>query len=312
MKKSGRPRLKATQSQCIDRLISEPPIEQSPPLVLLRAFDAAGRHMSFSAAAQALGVTPSTISHQISSLEDWLRVSLFERRGRGLKMTTEGSELHASIAHAFEHIRSSSQQIRDRGESTRLRISATPFLASECLLPLLPAFRDAFPRLQVKLSGTEVIEDPRDRAVDFCFRVGGREEPGLERESLFPLMVAPVVGKSACDPFALPMVDFGYNGSSAWTAYEAHIGRRWPHRLTHQFSNHGLAMRAAEDGLGVALAVLPTTKPWVDKGRVLLLDDWEPVPFDSLYLVSRILVPSETLLNSAREWLKTHLKELLC
>ena len=53
-----------------------------PPLNALKAFEAAGRHMSFSRAAEELHVTPAAISHQIKALETDLGVKLFRRLNR--------------------------------------------------------------------------------------------------------------------------------------------------------------------------------------------------------------------------------------
>jgi len=54
-----------------------------PPLNALRAFEASARHLSFSRAADELGVTPVAISHQVRQLEDWFGVPLFRRGSTG-------------------------------------------------------------------------------------------------------------------------------------------------------------------------------------------------------------------------------------
>jgi LysR family glycine cleavage system transcriptional activator len=51
-----------------------------PPLNALRAFEAAGRHLSLTKAAEELHVTPAAVSHQVKALEDYLGVQLFRRR----------------------------------------------------------------------------------------------------------------------------------------------------------------------------------------------------------------------------------------
>ena len=61
-----------------------------PPLVELRAFEAAARHLSFERAAAELGVTPTAISHQIRLLEEYLGEALFHRRPRPLRLTEAG------------------------------------------------------------------------------------------------------------------------------------------------------------------------------------------------------------------------------
>ena len=58
-----------------------------PPLAALRTFEAAGRHQSFSQAAQELHVTHAAVSHQVKALEQWLEVPLFERRNRAVRLT---------------------------------------------------------------------------------------------------------------------------------------------------------------------------------------------------------------------------------
>ena len=54
-----------------------------PPLNALKAFESAGRHMSFTEAAKELHVTPAAVSHQIKTLESFLGVKLFHRKNRG-------------------------------------------------------------------------------------------------------------------------------------------------------------------------------------------------------------------------------------
>ena len=66
-------------------------VEPLPPMAALRAFDAVARHLSFRAAAGELRVTQSAVSHQIAELERRLGVELFERAGRRVALTTQGS-----------------------------------------------------------------------------------------------------------------------------------------------------------------------------------------------------------------------------
>src|SRR5262245_6266978 len=61
-----------------------------PPLNALRAFEAAGRHLSITKAASELHVTPAAVSHQVKSLEDYLGMPLFRRVGNALFLTDAG------------------------------------------------------------------------------------------------------------------------------------------------------------------------------------------------------------------------------
>ncbi|TIT85187.1 MAG: LysR family transcriptional regulator, partial [Mesorhizobium sp.] len=71
------------------------------PLETLRAFDAAARTGSFSAAAERLNLTHGAISRQIAKLEDWLGLKVFERNARGVTLTNEGNRLHLRTTEAF-------------------------------------------------------------------------------------------------------------------------------------------------------------------------------------------------------------------
>ncbi|NMD08033.1 MAG: LysR family transcriptional regulator, partial [Phyllobacteriaceae bacterium] len=71
-------------------------IELFPGLRSIRAFDAAAQHLSFTSAADDLGVTPAAISHQIKELERQLGISLFPRTSRSMRLTREGEILHTA------------------------------------------------------------------------------------------------------------------------------------------------------------------------------------------------------------------------
>ena len=73
-----------------------------PPLRALHAFEAAARHHSFAAAANALGVTPTAISHQIRQLEAACGVKLFQRRPRPLLLTGAGARLYPALRDGFD------------------------------------------------------------------------------------------------------------------------------------------------------------------------------------------------------------------
>ena len=74
---------------------------QLPPLDTLRAFEAAARLGSFSAAAEALNLTHGAISRQIARLEQWLGLKLFRREARGVSLTPDGDRLFVSTGVAF-------------------------------------------------------------------------------------------------------------------------------------------------------------------------------------------------------------------
>src|SRR6266704_367546 len=96
-----------------------------PPLKALRAFEAAGRHMSFKAAADELGLTPTAISHQIRLLEAVLGRALFRRRPRPLTLTPAGVALFPVARSSFDSIAEAIATVRREDVSQRLRVATT-------------------------------------------------------------------------------------------------------------------------------------------------------------------------------------------
>ena len=277
------------------------------PVTLLRAFDAAGRHGSFKEAAAFLHVTPSTISHQIADLERYLGVALFHRQPRGLLLTTEGANLLHEVADAFERLRAATARLRVQGQPAAIRISANPFFAAEVLIPLIESFDAAFPPMAIHVSATEALEDPRDGAVDFCVRMGNGDWPGLEAQALYPVVACPVVAAGLVST-APARIDFSYHGVSAWQLWTQRGGCSVTGVGERVFNSYNAAMRATEQGLGVALAMLPLVQPWLLQGRIRRFGDCAPVPLASLYLLSRPLSPAQGRLREVRDWLVTQFR----
>ncbi len=281
-----------------------------PPVALLRAFDAAGRHGSFKMAAAFLNVTPSTISHQIADLELYLGVSLFHRQPRGLALTAEGAALLVDVADAFERLRTASARLRQRGQPLAVRVSANPFFAAEILIPLIESFDATFPGMSIHVSATEQLEDPRDGAIDFCIRLGVSDWPGLEAQTLYPVFAAPVI--AANHAAALPArIDFAYHGESAWQVWSRRGGAAVNTSSgARVFNSYNAAMRAVMEGLGVSLAKLPVIQPWFDQGRARRYGECAPVSLGNLYLLSRPLTPTQTRLREVRDWLVTQFRNI--
>ncbi|MCB1742711.1 MAG: LysR family transcriptional regulator [Gammaproteobacteria bacterium] len=117
---------------------------------------------SFSAAARALDVTPSSVSRQIQRLEDQLGVRLLNRTSRKLTLTQEGETFYARCVRIAAQIEDAEAEIRALGEqiSGRLRVAVTVAFGKAQLLPLIAGFLSAHPKLKMSLELT-------DRPIDF-------------------------------------------------------------------------------------------------------------------------------------------------
>src|SRR5262245_55792264 len=100
-------------------------MNELPPLIELRAFDAAARPLSFKDAAIELGVTPTAISHQIRLLERYCGCPLFRRRPRPLSLTVEGARLFPTIRDGLAAFAAAIDEVKRNASSQPLRITTT-------------------------------------------------------------------------------------------------------------------------------------------------------------------------------------------
>jgi LysR family glycine cleavage system transcriptional activator len=153
-------------------------MRELPPLTELRAFEAAARHMSFKLAAAELGVTPTAVSHQIKLLERHCGQPLFRRRPRPLALTFAGEELFPVIRDGLENFGEALSSVRAGGTSGRLRITATNAFAARWLVPRLPQWRKAHPRLKLDIVGTDAVLDLKSGEADIAIRYAVKPPAG--------------------------------------------------------------------------------------------------------------------------------------
>lgn len=141
-----------------------------PPLAALRAFEAAGRHLSFSKAADELHVTQGAISRQIKLLELHLKSKLFLRLTRRVELTPSGTVYLASMTAAFNEIEHATRRALSPGPQKNLSVSVLPSMAILWLMPRLTSFMRAHPDIRIYASASL---DPVDfEHTDIAIRVG--------------------------------------------------------------------------------------------------------------------------------------------
>lgn len=278
------------------------------PLNALRAFEASARHLSFTRAAIELCVTQAAISHQVKGLETRLGVKLFRRLPRGLALTDEGLALQPALAESFDRIAELVEGIAS-GEATQLlSVAAVGTFATGWLLPRLPGFRAAHPRIDLRLFTNNNRVDLAGEGLDYAIRFG---DGAWHATEAVPLIAAPLT------PLCIPALARGLTeprdllGVPLLRSYRADEWARWfdaagvaAPTLKGPVFDSSLAMaEAALQGVGVALA------PAAMLGR--LLDDGALVqPFDLAvstgrywltWLKSRVPSPAMT---AFREWIE--------
>jgi LysR family glycine cleavage system transcriptional activator len=234
-----------------------------PPLNSIRAFEAAARHQSFTAAADELSVTLTAVSHQIRQLEARIGQKLFERTGRAVTLTAVGKAIYPQVRDGFDRIAEAFEAVRAEANEDSIQISATRAFAERWLMPRLSRFNAVYPDITIHIHGSEKTVDLANDDIDLAIRYGPAESDQRDDIILEDRYLA-VADRSICPEGRIPTIEdfrkrplLGYrwenralNGPdwSAWLALVEH-DRSIDFRISW-YSEEMLALYAAECGLG--------------------------------------------------------------
>jgi len=141
-----------------------------PPLDLLRGFEAAARHLSFTRAAAELFLTQSAVSRQIQALEEFVGLALFERRHKALKLTEAGESYQRAVASALDQVREATRKLREARHGHVLTVTTTVSFAALWLVPRLARLRKVHPGVDVRITATHEVVDLEREGVDVAIR----------------------------------------------------------------------------------------------------------------------------------------------
>jgi LysR family glycine cleavage system transcriptional activator len=192
-------------------MADRPAIAGLPPLVWLRAFEAAARTESFTAAARELAVTQAAISYQVRSLEERLGCVLFDRLPRGVRLTAMGLAYLAPVRKAFDDLAISTVGLFGAHDKASITVLAPVSFAALWLAPQLPDFLARHPAINVRLSATIWGTSGGDAATDLEIRYGDGAWNGHIAAPLFhqDLVVAcsPALARRAATDDLAALVD---------------------------------------------------------------------------------------------------------
>ncbi len=284
-----------------------------PPLGTLRVFEAAARHLSFQQAAEELHVTPSAVSHQIKALEDFLGKPLFTRAKRRVTLTPEGRKYLLPIQQALDDIRAATARFRETQDSRLLTISVAPSLASGWLVPRLSVFQMKHPDIEVRITtSTQTVDLRKALDIDIGIRFGDGQWPGLRAHRLLDMQLVPVCSPELLEqhgPIKKPSDLAGLTLLHAlprlgdWRSWFASAGARDvdPDRGP-KFQDTPLAINAAVNGLGVAIADRQLVQAELDSGRLVAPFDITVPSTIGYYLVYRNNQHNDPRIKAFRDW----------
>ena len=256
-----------------------------PVLNGLRAFEAAGRHLSFRKAAEELSVTPAAISQSIKTLENQLRIQLFVRTTRTLKLTEPAKQALGGIRHGFDVLHETVQRLGGTENKNILTVSVSPSFGSRWLMPRIERFQARFPGIGVRIDVSNRHANFREDGVDVALRHGRPVNDErlhselLMEDAAFPVCSPRLVKRagSLSDPKAV----FKYKLLHVDWSVESEAAPSWQKWLNHfgvekavagqgiRVTLDDMIVQAAVKGLGMAIATRAFAGDELAAGRLI-------------------------------------------
>ena len=284
-----------------------------PSMQTLRAFEAAARLQSYTAAAEELGVTHGAISHRIRALERRLGLTLFHRSGRAMEPAREAVTLLAQVREALAVLQ---RAIPDRSRSTpgRLVISVHPSLATRWLIPRLGRFMRANPELAIEVRSTADLGAFLTHGIDVSLRYGAGDWPNSTCERLAGEVLFPVCTPGYRDEHRLAqpadlakctLLRHAWQPWSPWLRAARLRIKEPAGKLS--LSDSGLVLEAALAGQGAALTRSLFVIDDLKAGRLVRPFKLAVPDRHGYYLTWHAGVPLSREGGAFRDWLRTEL-----
>lgn len=241
-----------------------------PPLEWVRAFEAAARLGSFTAAASETGLTQPAISQRIGQLEKHLGAQLFLREARTISLTVEGETWLPHVQSALRALSDSSETLFARGRS-RLTISASQSVISMWLAPRLAQACDAT-GAEISLQSYILGGQTATRDSILQIRYGTGNWPHHYQIPLFKEVMVPVCAPAIAQKDWTSLPRIACTGPRPdWDAFAAKFGTpSLPIPKIRIDTLHG-AIAAAKAGQGVALGSRALCQADLDAGALVQL-----------------------------------------
>jgi len=287
-----------------------------PSLNGLRAFEAAGRHHSFTAAAKELNVTQAAVSRMVRLLEERLGFALFRRHANALELTIQGQAFLSGLTDSFDSIARLTDQVAAMRAGPVLTVGVGPTLAVNWLIPRLTSFYHRHPEIEVRMATGGAMRPVRDDWT-CTIRRDSAAWPGYVAEQLFLSTLVPVCTPKLAAGLRQPSdlqntnLIFVPHLSNDWPSWFEAAGLRAPIRPAGEvfFDNNAMAMQAVLDGVGVAIAQLLYVTDALKAGRLVAPFPIAATKQESWYLEYRPARETDAALLAFRNWLQAEAEQ---
>ncbi|WP_353157520.1 LysR family transcriptional regulator [Salinisphaera shabanensis] len=260
-----------------------------PPIQSLDALVSVARLGSLAAASEELHLSVPTLSRRIARLEADLGISLFERRPRGLVLTTAGEAYHAKILPALKllHV-AHAGSAKERRHTVRL--TTIPAFANRWLLPRLHRFSEMHPEIEVDLIASTSLERLDDQDLDLAIRLA--RDDAMPEPPLLPIHVSPIWSAARIQAPCVPADVLEHVLLDP--DHRPEFWREW--LAAYQLDQHVVTTRpvdplllyeltASDRGVGIGLDPLMTDL--VDQGRLATMRAYRVRSSRSFHLVQK-------------------------
>lgn len=300
-------------------------VQRLPSLRALRAFEAAGRRLSFTRAADELNVSPGAISHQISILEHELKFQLFKRLSGGIVLTEKGKKLLSVMTKAFLEIAASVDDLS--GYQPDLHIRVQPAFTARWLLPRMHGFQKLHPQIKLKITTSISPLNVKSNEFDAAILTMQSPPPGLIWQFLTEERITPVCSPAFLEvngPFnspgqitSFPIIKVRVpedsqreDGLSYWQKWLEAAGEIPEEPDTAQeYDTLDAALVAACRGFGIAMADHALVSDELADGRLVMPFDLIANQGISYYLVISRESSEKPEMDTLRRWLEAELGE---
>lgn len=283
-----------------------------PPLQSLLAFEAAARLGGITRAAEELSLTQSAITHQIQNLEEWVGQPLFNRVGRGVKLSAAGELFSKTVDATLQTLLDGRKRIEPYRNQDSVLLACPADFAAGWVLPRLPALRAQHPALDVWLITREeqrdidridvdLIVSSQDLSNDSMVSIEWMHDEAIAIAS--PALAHQLAAMTVAQAVqAAPLIIDEY--ASQWAPWLGDLELQAQRSVTLEDTT--LRVQAAEHGLGLAMVPRSIADQALAAGRVVALPQFPPMPLPARWLSKSRLAPRTPAADAVFDWLRAH------
>jgi DNA-binding transcriptional LysR family regulator len=283
---------------------------------LLLIFESAGRRLSFTRAAEELGVSQPAVSHAIKNLERQLGVRLFDRQHRGVTLSRAGKTFFHQVSTSLDDIYRAADALKHSYNRNDVTLSVSTAFATHWLMPRIARFKQDYPSINLRCLTTETDTEFSQEDIDLRIPLGGGDWPGYERWHFTEESVIAVCSESYLRQagrierpadlldHSLLHLEASYTQRQDWEGWLKHYDLKVKTGGEQfSFNDYSVVLQAALEGQGIALGWLHIVEPLLTQGRLVQVLPEVRTTNNAFY----ILAPKNNPLSHAAECLRNWL-----